>query len=198
MAGRASAAIGPWALTAAGAIPFVALTPQGAETLRKTQALRDLNLPGFDCVLSRAPELQRSYAASIVSFLGAVHWGTAMGAGPGGRWVTMRYLWGVTPSLLGWGSLNLPEVYSLGGLIATLGSCYAVDRAAIRHGLLPKWYGPIRTTATTMAISGLSLSLYSVWSKQRKQRRAAVQERRKGKEERPVEASEKETKTTDV
>ena len=90
----------------------------------------------------------------------------------------------------------MPEVYSLGGLIASLGSCYAVDRAAIRHGLLPKWYGPIRTTATTIAISGLSLSLYSVWSKQRKQRKVAVQEKRKV--ERPAEASEKETKTTDV
>ena len=52
------------------------------------------------------------YAAVILAFMGAIHWGLAMrdrsgaGAGP--------YLWGVTPSLLAWLALLLVRLHNVG------------------------------------------------------------------------------------
>ena len=129
-----SASLVPWSLTVAGMVPFVALTTPGSEALGKVPQITQ-HVPGIRCVLSRSEELQRTYAASIVSFLGAVHWGVALGAtGASARYNAMRYLWGVTPSLMAWGSLALPEVWCLGGLMGSLASCYAVDRVACRNG----------------------------------------------------------------
>ena len=129
-----SASLVPWSLTVAGMVPFVALTTPGSEALGKVPQITQ-HVPGIRCVLSRSEELQRTYAASIVSFLGAVHWGVALGAtGASARYNAMRYLWGVTPSLMAWGSLALPEVWCLGGLMGSLASCYAVDRVACGNG----------------------------------------------------------------
>mmetsp|Transcript_13760 Transcript_13760/g.38802 ORF Transcript_13760/g.38802 Transcript_13760/m.38802 type:complete len:188 (-) Transcript_13760:1476-2039(-) len=113
----------PWALAVAGMIPFAALTPIGAEALGGVEELKQV--PGLECVLARSSELQRTYAATIVSFLGAVHWGTALAQPPVGgspaRFVSLRYLWGVSPSLLAWGSLALPEGEYSGGASESAG-----------------------------------------------------------------------------
>jgi len=104
-------------------IPFAALTPIGAEALGGVEELKQV--PGLECVLARSSELQRTYAATIVSFLGAVHWGTALAQPPVGgspaRFVSLRYLWGVSPSLLAWGSLALPEGEYSGGASESAG-----------------------------------------------------------------------------
>ncbi|WZN58849.1 DUF3429 domain-containing protein [Chloropicon roscoffensis] len=162
-----SASLVPWSLTVAGMVPFVALTTPGSEALGKVPQITQ-HVPGIRCVLSRSEELQRTYAASIVSFLGAVHWGVALGAtGASARYNAMRYLWGVTPSLMAWGSLALPEVWCLGGLMGSLASCYAVDRIACGNGLLPRPYLPMRTAATTVALASLGVSVYGAWAKTR-------------------------------
>mmetsp|Transcript_5614 Transcript_5614/g.10209 ORF Transcript_5614/g.10209 Transcript_5614/m.10209 type:complete len:259 (+) Transcript_5614:64-840(+) len=151
----------PYALGAAGLIPFVALTPQAASALGGLPALQDV--PGLTCVLSRAPEMQLWYSALICSFLGGVHWGTAMSLLGGPKALPLRYIWGVTPSLLAWGSLALPYTSSVFGCMCSLGLCYAADSYFLPF--FPKWYATLRVPLTVVACGSLSLSLYTAYSK---------------------------------
>ena len=81
-----------------------------------------------------AVQMLATYAAVVLSFLGAIHWGLAMrlgAAAPVSLWG-----WGVAPALLAWvGAMMLPHagLVLLGlGLVA----CYLVDRRVYpRHGL---------------------------------------------------------------
>lgn len=66
-----------------------------------------------------------SYAAVIVSFLGAVHWGLAMRQG---RPAPRLYLWGVTPALVAWVAVVMPPYAGLVVHGVMLATCYAVDR----------------------------------------------------------------------
>ena len=168
---NAFGAVLPTLLGAAGLIPFVALTPQGTELIGalandSLPALKEV--PGFTCLLAKASELQLSYAATIISFLGGVHWGTAMTSAVGSSAVNLRFLWGVTPSLLAWASLSLPPVTSHGALIASLVSCYVVDLHFYRQKLLQPWYFSLRLPLTVIASSSLGLSLYTAWSRKNK------------------------------
>ena len=47
---------------------------------------------------------QVTYAATVLAFLGAPHWGYAMAVGSVG---TFRMIWGVIPSLVAWSALNM-------------------------------------------------------------------------------------------
>ena len=66
-----------------------------------------------------------AYAAVIVSFLGAIHWGLAM------RQLqppTVLLAWGVVPALVAWLALLMQPSGGLVILAALLLACYAVDR----------------------------------------------------------------------
>ncbi|TDM05003.1 MAG: DUF3429 domain-containing protein [Ideonella sp. MAG2] len=66
-----------------------------------------------------------AYAATIVAFLGGVHWGLAMRAeGPGPR----AFRWAVVPPLLAWVGAIMPPHAGLVWLGAALVLCYLVDR----------------------------------------------------------------------
>lgn len=78
-----------------------------------------------------------AYGASIVSFLGAIHWGLTMRDAQGPR--TAPLVWGVVPSLLGWAALLLPPSLGLSLLTMTLWTCFAVDRSAYRQQGLQHW-----------------------------------------------------------
>lgn len=65
-----------------------------------------------------------AYAAVIVSFLGGIHWGIA--ARHGGSADALLW-WGVTPSLVAWIALLLPQAWGLPMLVIALLACYLVD-----------------------------------------------------------------------
>lgn len=88
-----------------------------------------------------------AYAAVIVSFLGALHWGLAMRAEPS-AWGS--YLWGVTPCLLAWASLLTPPAVGLCLLAAILWACLLVDRNAYPRFGVAHWL-PMRLILTTIA-----------------------------------------------
>lgn len=67
-----------------------------------------------------------AYAASIVSFLGGIHWGLVMRQ-PGAA-TPAQLLWGVLPSLLAWLGLLMRADAGLVVQGALLLACYAVDR----------------------------------------------------------------------
>jgi hypothetical protein len=90
-----------------------------------------------------------AYAALIVSFLGGIHWGLAMPQ-PGLR--RKQLIWGVLPSLLGWGALLLNSIWGLVLMAASLLLCYVVDTKFYRAQGLGDWLR-LRAMLTAVAVA---------------------------------------------
>ena len=93
------------------------------------------------------------YAAVILSFVGAVHWGLAMQSDRSPRW----FVWSVLPALYAW----LPIVFldartALLALMPGFLLCWSVDRRAAEAGLLPGWYMRLRHMLTLGAMMALA------------------------------------------
>ena len=136
----------------AGALPFIA----GAA------GVWVLETP-WDWVVLNA---QVYYGCVILSFLGAVHWGRALGGGKEGGmegealWRPLA--WSVTPCLLAWVAAfakpDLALVILIGGLVAA----FMVDRSATALGWFPAWYGVLRKVLSAIAVASLGASLIKV------------------------------------
>ena len=91
------------------------------------------------------------YGASIVSFLGGIHWGigfrnvSRMHNAP-----LFNFGWGVVPSLLAWVAITMPAYAGLPLLAAILFLCYAVDRKTYPEVGLEEWL-PMRWLLTWVA-----------------------------------------------
>jgi len=139
----------------AGAIPFLALSPYSVEALQ------------MGSWVDKAAHAQVVYGAIICTFLGAVHWGSAMStmsvakSGKAAAAMNERYMWSIVPSLAAW-----PIVFmelGPGSLAAALllGICYLSDRSYARLGSLPPWYMTLRGWLTLLAVMGcLSTTAY--------------------------------------
>jgi len=101
-----------------GLIPFVA----AAVALGAWPAGQGLLLPAL-----------LGYAAVILSFLGAVHWGRVLAA-PGRPDAVILLAWGVTPSVLAWCALLLPAAYGLAVFIPLFALALAVDHRLLGAG----------------------------------------------------------------
>lgn len=88
------------------------------------------------------------YGATIVSFLGGIHWGLAMREGLAQPMPSL--LWGVVPSLLGWAALLLGQAPGLVLLAALLWACSGVDAALYPRYRLQAWL-PMRWRLTWVA-----------------------------------------------
>ena len=74
-----------------------------------------------------------AYAATIVAFLGGIHWGIAFRAETPSP---AMFVWGVVPQLVAWVSVVMPPSAGLVVQGVMLVACYAVDRRVYpRHGL---------------------------------------------------------------
>jgi hypothetical protein len=91
------------------------------------------------------------YGASIVSFLGGIHWGigfrnvSRMHNAP-----LFNFGWGVVPSLLAWIAITMPPYAGLPLLAAILFLCYAVDRKTYPEAGIGEWL-PMRWHLTVVA-----------------------------------------------
>lgn len=112
-----------------------------------------------------------AYAAVILSFLGAVHWGLAL-ANPGlDKAKTWNALgWGVIPSLLGWLALlmlllGIPAAMVLAFLIGDLLLVRVMDGQLIRLYAtpVPSWYLALRTRLTLGAALCLLAALIAAF-----------------------------------
>ena len=124
----------------AGLLPFVALA----------LGLRFLPMEAREfCVFAMA-----AYAATITSFLGAIHWGLAMVKTPSASHSESTgvapFLWGVVPSLVAWFALLSSPAIALLVLSALLWVCYAVDRIVYPQFQLQAWLR-MRLLLTTVA-----------------------------------------------
>ena len=102
---------------------------------------------------ARAGFVLVAYAATIVAFLGGVHWGPALRAG---GVALAPLLWGVTPQLAGWLALLMPTRPGLVTSAIVLAACYAVDRRLYRQIGLETWL-PMRLQLTVVAVASCFL-----------------------------------------
>lgn len=90
-----------------------------------------------------------SYAAVIISFLGAMHWGLEMRAAQAAT-SPAPWVWGITPSLLAWVVTLLTSPFDLLCMAILLWLCYRVDQRRYPHYQLAAWL-PMRLRLTLVA-----------------------------------------------
>lgn len=98
-----------------------------------------------------------AYGAVILSFVGAVHWGRALGAG---RMPVMRMSIGILPALLAWAALLLPARPAAWLLLAGFVALRAWEASPPVAQTLPAWYRQLRTRLT-LAV-GLLVLLFAL------------------------------------
>ncbi len=102
-----------------------------------------------------------AYGATILAFIGAVHWGLALRAPAAERsadWARLGL--GVLPALLAWLALLLPASFGLGLLALGILGTAAVESLGARAGLVPADYLRLRwllsSGAAICLVAGLS------------------------------------------
>ena len=109
---------------------------------------------------ARATQL---YGSSILSFLGAVHWGVALRSSVDGVSGTRDFVYSVTPSLVAWlASLMRP---SEGLLLLTggFGAAFLYDSLRFGNGsAVPAWYRRLRLPLSVAAMGGCTVALLAM------------------------------------
>jgi len=77
-----------------------------------------------------------AYGVTIISFLGAIHWGLTMIENPPNK---QQLVWGVVPSLLAWISLMIQAEFGLLSVAAVLLMCLVVDYKIYPNFGLEHW-----------------------------------------------------------
>ena len=132
----------------AGLIPFVA----GAASLWVNISL----LPP-----AAGLKLAIIYGAIILSFMGGIRWGTAIGPYDSGR-QTMEFSASVLGSLAGLAAAFLPAIPALALLIAGFLMQGLWDVISVDAGRLPSWFGRLRMILTAGAVVSLVAALLAV------------------------------------
>jgi len=100
-----------------------------------------------------------AYGATILSFLGGVHWGLAIASHrlePELKlmgWLVLS----VIPSLLGWAALLLPMKAGLPVQAISFAVMLLVDLGATKIGRAPAWYPVLRIPLTCVVVASLIL-----------------------------------------
>jgi hypothetical protein len=97
----------------------------------------------------------RAYGAVILSFLGGIYWGLAIGR----PWTQVNIIWlcvSVVPSLLAWTALLLSAVMGMGLLGLSIAAMVMVDLRSAKAGQAPPWYPALRLPLSV----GASVSLF--------------------------------------
>jgi len=100
-----------------------------------------------------------AYAAIILAFMGAIHWGLAMRAGEESSRAPIQLALSVVPPLLGWVGLSLPINLAVPIFFFAFAALYFADVWAVRHGLAPVWYPALRRPLSII----VALSLLVAW-----------------------------------
>lgn len=104
------------------------------------------------------------YAAVILAFMGAIHWGLAMRAEHAGEPAQIQLGLSVIPPLLGWLAISggMPVSLALPMCLLAFGGLYIADMRAVKLGLAPKWYPSLRRPLTIVVCVSLLLAWASV------------------------------------
>jgi hypothetical protein len=100
----------------------------------------------------------RAYAIAILSFLGGVRWGAALGDDGAAQ----TFWHSVAPSILAWSTIFMQPVLALAILAMTFAGQGAWDVLSAQNGTLPGWYGNIRVKLTFMVVAALLIAMIRV------------------------------------
>lgn len=103
-----------------------------------------------------AQQAMLMYAALVLSFIGAVHWGLAMHSEHPGR--DRQLALSVVPALVAWGALLVPPTISFPILVVSFSILSGVDRQTVVAGLTPGWYPSLRLPVTVIAVFSLGFA----------------------------------------
>jgi hypothetical protein len=131
----------------AGVVPFVigAVGPL---------VITDIGLAAF---LSLATGI---YSALVLSFLGGIRWGMAMGPLYGSE-RTQGFVLSVLPPAAAWIALVLPSFEGLAVLIAAFLLQAWLDVRAVGEGRAPVWFAPLRIRLTAAAVVALLVTVFA-------------------------------------
>jgi len=102
--------------------------------------------------------IQLGYGASIISFLGAIHWGLEW-AGYGGHQGYPRYSMGIVATAVAWPTLLLSAEVGLIAQFLAFTFLYYNDARASSRGWAPPWYGVYRFVLTFIVGASIVASL---------------------------------------
>jgi hypothetical protein len=95
------------------------------------------------------------YGASILAFLGGLHWGFALSGRLSTRVTRAALGWSVVPSLIAGAAAGMPDRWALFGLAGGLALAWAVDQRAWRHYGVGGWFLRLRSLLTVVATLSL-------------------------------------------
>jgi Protein of unknown function (DUF3429) len=98
------------------------------------------------------------YGATILSFVGALHWGYAVRDNVQGKPAWWRFGWSVLPALVAWIALRFDVAIGLRAQASMLVVCVLVDRSLAPSLHLPSWLMSLRYTLTAVATVCLLLA----------------------------------------
>ncbi len=107
------------------------------------------------------------YAASILSFVGALHWGVLL-ATPSHRLEKrghLRYLWSVIPSLYAVAVSMLAPIWALPALALGLVIAYGFDVPTYRKQGNLQWFLKLRNLLTIVAVLSLAFAWWTIRKK---------------------------------
>lgn len=96
-----------------------------------------------------------SFAAVILAFMGAIHWGLAMRADESSDQAPMQLGLSVIPPLLGWFALSLPIDFAIPVFFFAFAALYFADNWAVSNGLAPAWYTALRKPISLVIIGSM-------------------------------------------
>ena len=101
-----------------------------------------------------------TYSVSILSFLGAVHMGSALSHAPSTLKTRAMLAWSVCPSLIAWGAVSAPhaEDNAVGAAYVVLSAGFLAALAADRAAGLPAWYLRMRVPLTTLVVGSHAMA----------------------------------------
>jgi hypothetical protein len=129
----------------AGLIPFVALSI-GMWVL--PEAYQD-----------QASAALLAYAAIILSFMGAAHWGIAIAGEKVDSW---QLGLSVIPALIAWFASFASPMINYSILIVAFAGLCVYDGRMVKQGKAPAWYPKLRTPLTAVVVASLILAELSL------------------------------------
>ena len=131
-----------------GAVPFIALA--GAMPL----------LDGATRQLAAYALL--AYGATILAFLGGIHWGLAISPSAGNQEkLAARLIFSITPSLVAWVALLMAGKAGLLLLAVAVSAMLFADLRATRLSEAPPWYPRLRIPLSCVAVASLLLGAFA-------------------------------------
>ena len=107
-----------------------------------------------------AAQMLSAYAAVVVSFIGAIHWGLGFKQAQSASGL---FVWGVVPSLVACVAVLIPPHVGLAVHAAMLVVCYLVDLRVYPRQAVGRWL-PLRLRLTVAATGSCLVGVAGAWA----------------------------------